>query len=235
MTRYSCILSTVLFLASASLRADTTNMALAKAFVLETNVAYLLVGEVGSNLAGEIQAAQKALAITNQIVGTVLDLRFADGDDLASAKTAAELFAAKKLPLAILVNGETRGAAAALATTLRDARDGLVLGDAAAPVAPDIAVTVKIADEKVYLKNPYAAPSPGGTNASAATNNNLATFIDHTTEADLVREKIKDGEQDEDSQPAHPGEPPKPYIHDPVLARAVDLIKALAVLRQTHG
>ncbi len=60
---------------------------------------------------------------------------------------------------------------------------------------------------------------------------NFAPFIDHTSEADLVREKIKDGEQDEDSEPPRPAEPQKPYIHDPVLARAVDLIKALAVMQ----
>ena len=178
---------------------------------------------------------KRALAATNKIIGTVLDLRFADGDDLAAAKAAADLFAAKKLPLAILVNSETRGAAAALATDLRAARDGLVLGGAAAELKPDIAVTVKTADEKQFLENPYAAPAAGETNASAATNGNLATFIDHTSEADLVREKIKDGDQDEDSLPPRPTEPQKPYIHDPALARAVDLIKALAVVRQSHA
>ena len=81
---------------------------------------------------------------------------------------------------------------------------------------PDIAVVVNIADEKKFLENPYAAPSAGGTNASAATNGNLATFIDHMSEADLVREKIKDGDEDEDSLPAATKtEPQKPYIHDP--------------------
>ena len=29
--------------------------------------------------------------------------------------------------------------------------------------------------------------------------------------------------------------PPKPVIHDPVLARAVDLIKGLAVVRAPHS
>ncbi len=115
-----------------SLRADTTNMATFTASVLENDVAYLRVGEVGENLADEIQSAQNILAATNKISGTVLDLRFAGGDDLAAAKAAANLFTAKKLPLAILVNGETRGAALALATTLRAARDGLVFGSTAA-------------------------------------------------------------------------------------------------------
>jgi hypothetical protein len=235
MTRQFCFLFFGLQLACASLRAEPTNSALAKAVVLENNVAYLRVGRVDSGLAAELQSAQTALAATNKISGTVLDLRFADGDDLAAAKAAADLFAPKQLPLAVLVNTETRGAAAALATDLREARDGLVLGGTAGELKPDIAMTSNLADEKQFIENPYAAPSAGGTNASAATNGNLATFIDHTSEADLVREKIKDGEQDEDSPPPRPTEPQTPYIHDPALARAVDLIKALAVVRQNHA
>jgi hypothetical protein len=235
MTRCSLILLAGLLALGGSLRADTTNAALASSSLLENNVAYLRVGEVQTNLADEIQSAQNSLAATNKIAGTVLDLRFAAGDDLAAAKAAADLFAQKKLPLAILVNGETRGAALNLAAALRAARDGLVFGGAAAELQPDIAVAVKTDDEKKFLVNPYAALARNETNASADTNDNLGTFIDHTSEADLVREKIKDGDQDEDSTPVKPAEPQKPYIHDPVLARAVDLIKALAVVRQPHA
>jgi hypothetical protein len=200
---------------------------------LESNIAYLRVGEVTGNLPEAVAAAQNTLAVTNKLAGTVLDLRFADGDDSAAAAATADLFAAKKLPLAILVNGQTRGSAAALATDLRVARDGLVLGGAAADLKPDIAVAVKIADEKKYLENPYAALAMSETNA--ASTNHFGAFIDHTTEADLVREKIKDGDEDEDSPPPRPAEPQKPFIHDPVLARAVDLIHALAVVRPSHG
>jgi hypothetical protein len=175
------------------------------------------------------------LAATNKIIGTVLDLRFAGGDDLAAAKAAADLFAHKQLPLAVLINTETRGSAATLATNLREAHDGLVLGGTAGELKPDIAVTANLADEKQFIENPYLAPASSGTNRSAVTNGNLATFIDHTSEADLVRDKIKDGEQDEDSPPPRPTEPQTPYIRDPALARAVDLIKALAVVRQNHA
>ena len=235
MTRHFPILSFGLLLICAPLHAGPTNSALAKAVVLENNVAYLRVGRVASGLAAELQSAQTSLAATNKISGTVLDLRFADGDDLAAAKAAAELFAPKQLPLAVLVNTETRGAAATLASDLREARDGLVLGGAAGGLKPDVAVAANLADEKQFIENPYLAPASSETNSSPATNASLATFIDHTSEADLVREKIKDGEQDEDSLPPRPTEPQMPYIHDPALARAVDLIKALAVVRQNHA
>jgi len=49
-----------------------------------------------------------------------------------------------------------------------------------------------------------------------------------------VREKIKDGDENESSMPPRPTEPQKPFIHDPVLARAVDWIKALAVRRESR-
>jgi hypothetical protein len=223
------LMTAVLVAAQIPLHAD-----LVKSAILENDVAYLRVGKVGKNLADEIQSAQSALAATNKTAGTVLDLRFAGGDDLDSAKAVADLFAAKKSPLAILVNGETRSAAAKLAEDLRAARDGLVFGGAAGELKPDIAVAVKIEDEKKFLENPYATLSQTETNSSAGTNN-YSPFIDHTSEADLVREKIKDGDQDEDSIPPRPTEPQKPFIHDPVLARAVDLIKALAVVRQPHA
>ncbi len=234
MTRRSLSLLAGLLALGGSLRADTTNDAPVKSSILENNVAYLRVGEVQKNLADEISAAEGTLATTNKIVGTILDLRFAGGDDLAAARAAADLFAQKKLPLAILVNGGTHGAAAMLATDLREARTGLIFGGST-EIKPDIAVAAKTGDERKFLEDPYAALAQNETNSSADTNDSLGTFIDHTSEADLVREKIKDGEQDEDSMPAHPTEPQKPYIHDPVLARAVDLIKALAVVRQPRG
>src|SRR5476649_232984 len=99
----------LLFLLAAQnlLHADTTNTALARSVILENDVAYLRVSHVEKNLADEIQSAQDALATTNKISGTILDLRFAGGGDLESSKAAAGLFGQKKLPLAILVNNQT--------------------------------------------------------------------------------------------------------------------------------
>jgi len=219
----------------SSLRADTTDTALTKSTVLEGNVAYLRAGQVGKNLADEIRAAQSALAVSNKIAGTVLDLRFAGGDDLDSAKATADLLAAEKMPLAILVNGQTSSAAETLASELRASRAGLIFGGMAAPVQPDIVVATSPEDERAFMENPYAAPSQIDTNAPAATNS-LLPFVDHTSEADLVRAKIKDGDQDESSAPPARTDAPQPQvIRDPVLARAVDLIKGLAVVRASHS
>jgi hypothetical protein len=206
---------------------------LIKSSVLESDTLYLRVGEVGKNLPEEIQSAQNALAATNKIAGTVLDLRFADGDDLDSEKAAENLFASEKLPLAILINSETRGAAIELAKDLREAKAGLIFGESAKSLQPDISVPVNAGAEKGFLENPFGTLAQSETNSSVATND-FESFVDHTSEADLVREKIKDGDEDDTLAPERLAEPQKPFIRDPVLARAVDLIKGLAIVRQSH-
>jgi hypothetical protein len=230
-----------LLTAQISSRADTTD-ALAKSTILESNVAYLRIGQVETNLSDEIRTAQIALAVSNKIAGTVLDLRFATGTDLDSAKAAADLLAAEKLPLAILVNRQTGGAAETLAAELRTAHAGLVFESVSgpagtnspttAPEQPDIVVAIGAEDERALMENPYAVlPMPGETNSTAATTN-LLPFVDHTSEADLVRAKIKDGDELEPVPVAeHTTVPQKPFIRDPVLARAVDLVKGLAIVR----
>ncbi len=214
-------------------RADMTGMALAKSGLLESNVEYLRVSHVAAGLPDEIGAANRALPATNKIAGTVLDLRFADGDDAAAVTATARLFAAKKLPLAILVNGQTRGAAVVLATTLRESRSGLIFGSAPAAVKPDISIEETPADEKKFFANPYAAPATNEVATLPGTNDFLP-WVDHTSEADLVRAKIKDGDEFEYPPPPHAAGPQKPVIRDPVLARAVDLIKGLAIVREFH-
>lgn len=231
MTRRFLSIFAGVLTAGGSLLADTPNATLAQCSILENNVAYLRVGLVGKNLASDISAAQHTPATTNQIIGTVLDLRFADGNDHEAATETANLFAARKLPLTILVNDQTRGAAATLATTLQKARHGLLLGGAA-DLKPSIAVTVSADDERYFLKNPYALPAQPETKPGAATNS-LLPFVDHTSEAELVRKRVKDGEDDEGSQPVRT--PPPPVIRDPALARAVDLLKALAILRPARA
>ena len=207
--------------------------ALLQSKVLENDVAYLRVGEAGKNLADEISAAEGALTASNQTIGTVLDLRSADGDGLDAAKSAADFFAARKLPLAILVNGDTRDAADKLASDLRDAQAGLIFGSATADLQPDITVTVKPVDEKIFLDDPYALP-PTNTIVADGTTNAMPYYIDHTSEADLVRQKIKDGDEDENTAPVRAA-PAKPVIRDPALARAVDFLKALAILQPARG
>jgi hypothetical protein len=259
--------------------------------VLESNVAYLHVGRVGDDLANQLDTAYHSLTATNKVVGMALDLRFADGNDYAAAVATADLFVTKKMPLLkwsegvessqparepipgplmVLVNGETTGAAEALAAALREADAGLIIGNPTAGLAmttmdfplkngeylriatnpvklgdgtvishvsPDIAVTISPDDERAYLKNPYVALAQNDTSPTVATNDFLP-FVDHTSEADLVREKLKGGDDNGAAlpvpAPAKSAHKVAPLIQDPVLARAVDLIKGLAIVHESR-
>jgi len=255
--------------------------------VLEGDIAYLRVAQVGGSLADQLAAAYHGLASTNKIAGVTLDLRFAGGNDYAAAAATADLFTTRKMPLLkwdheveesrpakelisgplmILINSETSGAAEALAAALREADAGLILGSPTAGLAmstrdfplkngqslriaanpvrlgdsavisrvqPDITVTVSLDDERAFLKNPYGMLTPNENPAATDTNDFLA-FVDHTSEADLVRQKLDDGEDSGAATPPPSKGPQKPVIQDPVLARAVDLIRGLAIVQKSR-
>lgn len=129
---------------------------------------------------------------------------------------------------------------------LRIATAQIKLGDGTAlahGLKPDIAVETSLADEKAYLQDPYKIlhpPEPAKNDA--ATNSNLALTNQPsrrpTNEAELVREKrageTDDGSDDATAQNAAPEEPAPPVMADAVLARALDLLKGIAVIQQSH-
>lgn len=168
----------------------------------------------------------------------------------ATAKTNA-------LPwrLAVLVNRETRGAAEALAGILHELRLALLLGRPTAGEAavyrefplstgqrlrlavaavkvgpgarplsfsglpPDISVEVPDADERRFIEDPFYQPTSSGPGARAP----------RLTEADLVRMHREGlGGSPGRTRRAEPSAGPR--VTDPVLARALDLLKSLAIL-----
>lgn len=266
---------------------------LAKTTNYDQAYAYMRVGTVESGLAQKIFATWRDLGGKAKLKGVILDLRFAGGTDYAAAAAAADCFldstqallnwgagsasATRKtnainVPLAILVNSQTTGAAEAMAAVLRDADTGLILGGttagqadifkefslsngdklriATAPVKlgdgtalshgvkPDIIVSADLADERAYLADPYKvlhpAPVPEkGIDQSTNEQRHPAN------EAELVREHrdgISNDESDDEmsDQLAVPEPPSRPVIEDATLARALDLLKGLAVIQQSH-
>jgi hypothetical protein len=103
---------------------------------------------------------------------------------------------------------------------------------------PDIQVDVNPEDERAYFLDAYKmlprVTAGGVTNLASVTITNKPRK--RINEAELVR-MLRDGEspEDETAKPVRPDEPPKPLITDPALARAIDLLKALAVVRQTRA
>ena len=268
-----------------------------KTTVFEGDILYVRIGRVGDGLANAISAACGKPGTTNKLKGVALDLRYAGGDDYAAAAAAAELFVKKELPLlnwgngmvkskekgdaialpvAVLVNRQTAGAAEALAAALRETGAGLILGGrtagqamvaqefplkngerlriATAPIqlgdgtamsekglTPDIAVEVTPEDERAYYGDAFKANEKTNLLASAGSSpttpgsvTNHVAKRSRFNEAELVRER-REGVSEADVTSLRGREPEKPMVQDPALARALDLLRGLALVRQTRS
>jgi hypothetical protein len=147
---------------------------------------------------------------------------------IIGGKTAGQAFGTREFALK---NGER----------LRIASTPVRLGDGAPlpmdGLNPDIVVTVSLADERAYLADPYKVLGPPGGLAGGGSggNTNLAARRPRFNEAELVRERREGITMDSEFAGARRGEPEKPQVRDPALARAMDLLKGLAVVRQARS
>jgi len=259
----------------------------ADARIFDKSFAWIRVGAVSSNLPEAFRAAYQQMTDTNhgKIKGLVLDLRFAGGFDYAAAAKLADSFLSSDhplldwqsgsahatlkadaitIPVAILVNSQTAGAAEALAAVLRDNDVGLILGSqtpgqasvfkefplsngsklrvAAAPVTfgagktlpygvtPDIAINTNPEDERAYLNDPFKDLHPEVVKADSAAKPALEE--PRLNEVGLIR-RHNNGE-DADQTPVRnlrDTPEPTPTVADPTMARALDLLKGLAVVQ----
>ena len=220
---WRAILFSTLLLSACGLQAADS------VFLVESNLVCVRPGNVSGNFLGNISSVR----LTGKPAGTILDLRFAGGD-AGSIDAVVKFFSVKKTPLVILVNGQTRDGAEELAARLRTARAGILIGSTNSPekIFPDIAVNVSTDDEHNFLANPYVTET---NNPPGAVGDNLLPLVDHMTEAELVHRKIKDGEDAEEADLTPRPAPVQPVLRDPALARATDLLKALAALDKSRG
>lgn len=268
--------------------------------ILEDAYAYVRIGIVASGLRETLNQAVQTLKQTNAPQGIIVDLRFAKGDDFKSASDAASLFTGPNkevlklgsqsfqtegeslglnVPLMILINHQTEGAAEAFAGILHEFASGLLIGSHTAGKAaayrtiqlstgahlqlaaaeahighslcisknglqPDIAVQASLEDEKAHLEDAYKVLHTNATQQPADLKTSLDASRVNTTnpaarhrvnEAELVRLQ-REGESPEDSEyTTSPAETKnaKPAVQDPVVARALDVLKGLGVLRKT--
>jgi len=172
---------------------------------------------------------------------TVLVNRFTAG--------AAEALAAilRDTDVALLIGTNTAGQASTTkdfslsnGQMLRVATQPLKLanGDEVLSLKPDIVVEVGPEDERAYFVDAYRMlPRSGfeGSNTNVAslsvTNKGPRRRIN---EAELVRMSREGIDPDEEAKPAKASVSSKQVIADPALARAIDLLKALAVVRHTR-
>ncbi|HLP76929.1 MAG TPA: S41 family peptidase [Candidatus Paceibacterota bacterium] len=107
-------------------------------------------------------------------------------------------------------------------------------------IRPDIEVSVNPEDEHSYYAdsffvirkiNQLAMAGGSGTNQPAGTNGNRRARFG---EAELVREHRAGIDRETGETPRREPEPEKPVVSDPALARALDLLKGLAVVRHAR-
>ena len=263
--------------------------------VMESRFGYIRINALNTD-------AHKAFAdifqklSTNRLKGLIVDLRYAGGNEYADAAAIADLFLPNEqplvdwgkgmrksspksnpitIPVAVLVNGKTSGAAEALAGVMRQTEIGLLIGAktsgqasiakefplsdgsrllipttpvvlgsgkpmSSAGLAPDIAVDVAGEDEHQYYIDAYKVlPRASTLSSSMSTLTNEAGLSltnrvsrRRFSEADLVRMQ-RDGTLELETTPlARDTSPSPPGIQDPVLNRALDLLKGLAVVQQ---
>jgi len=166
--------------------------------------------------------AAEALAAVLRETGTALVL---------GNKTAGQAMIAQEYPL-------KEGGFLRIATGAIQLGDGSALS--AEGVKPDIMVEVSPEDERLYYGDAFSEPSKSnlataaGSSAIslAGTNRNRRSRLN---EAELVRERRDGFVLDFDPSGASEGAPEKPVVRDPVLARALDVLKGLAVIRQSRS
>jgi hypothetical protein len=170
----------------------------------------------------ETAGGAEALAARMRQTGTGL---------LLGNRTAGKAMIAEEFPLK---NGQK----------LRIATAPIQLGDgsslSAQGVTPDITVDVTPQSERIYYADAFKELSPSNlAGALALTNqsgaNNLTNRRPRLNEAELVRERRDGFFLDADSTATRPSESDKPQIQDPVLARALDVLKGLAMVRRQRS
>lgn len=161
---------------------------------------------------------------------------------------APEVLAAllRELGVGLILGSPTRGAVVTgREFPLRNGQRLLVAGApvklgtgleiSSAGVTPDIRVQVSPALERAYWLDPFADPlaQMTATNGVAGTTNRVARRT-RTSEADLVRARREGLGLDAEALAPREVAPEPPVILDPALARGVDVIKGLAVVRRVR-
>jgi Peptidase family S41 len=159
-------------------------------------------------------------------------LRYGGVGLLIGARTAGQASMYKEIPL-------RTGQRLLIATTPVKVAENNTLSPEG--LAPDIVLKVNPDREREWLSDPYKPLLSGAGSARSANEGDedlnagagVRTPRHHLNEADLVR-MLRDGEMI-DQEPAGLSRetgPAKPVVRDPVLARALDFLKGLAVVRK---
>ena len=114
---------------------------------------------------------------------------------------------------------------------LRILRGPIALGDGkelgSGSVTPDIPVEVAASEERAFFADAFRAPTNAASGAAG-----LSARRTRVNEAELARERREGGSVELAPVRARRPEQDRPAVSDPALARALDLLKGLAVVRK---
>ncbi len=170
----------------------------------------------------ETSRAAEALAAVLRETGTGLIL---------GSRTAGEAMVTQEYPL-------KNGGQLRIATAPVQLGNGSTLSEQG--LKPDIAVQVSPVAERVYYADAYASPqktnllmAAGSASTNAAAGTNQAMRRPRFNEAELVRER-REGLSEADLAALRTRDSEEPTVQDPALARALDLLRGLALVRQSR-
>lgn len=256
--------------------------------LFEDSFAYVRVERVASGLGGQLTDAIKS---HKKVKGVILDLRFAKGDDYNGAVEAVNTFLGEEkpvlkwgehlgkttarseiidAPLAVLINGQTIGAAEALAAAVRDHKLAVIIGGPTAgqawvfdlfplsngqqlkiargevklpnnepitgKLAPDIELTVNEANERLWFEDPYKMiANPANPVGPAPFLTSVTNRPSRRPNSAEIARRHRESVEEERPESVRAALPAPQVVHDPALARAIDSLKGLAVLRSREA
>lgn len=255
-----------------------TGPSISQSGLFENAFAYLRLSHVSPELAGTLATEFAKLDKTAKLKGLLLDLRYADGSDSrAAAQTAAQFIAEEKvllhvggdsirssartnaiqLPVAILINQQTSGAAEVLAALLRQHQVGLLIGTATTGGLRQFKEFTLSTGQRLRIATGETKFSDGPNLPTTGLRPDIAITVSpeaersfysepykplpaltkstnsspaRLNEAELIRRQ--QAGEDPEAAPAQPAPlPTRPLIRDPAITRALDLLKGLAVVR----
>jgi hypothetical protein len=249
--------------------------------VFDRSFAYIRIHTVEADLDRQLRDAWTQIVSGNQLQGLVLDLRFASGHDYTAAARVADLFVAgtqpllswsdtvinatpdqevARMPVVVLINQRSIGAAEALAGALREAGVALLVGSSTAGQAhmyqeldlPGGRV-LRVASEPVLVGEGRSMAGglqpdievsvsladerqyiqdPYAVIPGAVVGTALHAERSRVNEAELIRQRQTGPRPGTGRAPSAtpPARTQDPVVQDPALARGLDLLKGITLV-----
>lgn len=239
-------------LVSARSASSAANASPALTRYYESSIGYIAAPLLDDSAAKILSEAYRRLKSENILRGLVLDLRHVSGNNYQQVTKIAGFFTQTEtplldwgdgirfsepqslqmeVPLVVAIDQTTRGAAEALAAVVRSAKLGILVGRATEGQARSYKLIplktghqLKIASEQVRLADDTALGSEGVLPDIAVKASSVLASSASETPAEVSSEK----------KAAPTGMPLPPPAEDPILVRALELLKGIGIVERQN-